>query len=138
MKYLKTYNEKNDVKIRSNDGKTLDLSNLDLIELPELPKGLKYLYCEYNQLTKLPKLPEELVILYCHNNQLTKLPELPKGLKYLDCDGNKLTELPELPKGLKYLDCDGNKLPYDNLEEYWEWFWKENPDLYNANKMGLI
>jgi len=42
-----------------------------------------------------------------------------------------------LPKGLKDLYCDINKLPYNDLEEYWEWFWKENPDLNQANKLGL-
>jgi len=45
--------------------------------------------------------------------------------------------LPELPKGLKALYCDTNQLPYNNLDGYWEWWKKENPDLYNANKMGL-
>ncbi len=75
--------------------------------------------------------------LDCDDNQLTELPELPKNLTELFCYDNQLTELPELPKGLERLYCSHNKLPYDDLEGYWEWFWKENPDLYNANKMGL-
>ena len=98
MKYLKTYNENQLIKDNlSNNGKTLNLFNLNL----------------------------------------TKLPELPKGLKYLYCGNNKLTKLPEIPKGLRELYCHDNQLPYDNLEKYWEWFWKENPDLHNAKKMGL-
>ena len=68
MKYLKTYNEKNDVKIRSNDGKTLDLSNLDLIELPELLEGLETLDCENNELKELSELPKSLKILCCNDN----------------------------------------------------------------------
>ena len=42
----------------SNDGKTLDLGNFKLTELPELPEGLKYLYCGNNKLTELPELPK--------------------------------------------------------------------------------
>ena len=104
----------------SNDGKTLDLGNFKLTELPELPEGLKYLYCGNNKLTELPELPE-----------------LPKGLETLYCSNNQLTQLPELPKGLLILDCDYNQLTYKDLDGYWKWFWKENPDLHNANKMGL-
>jgi len=68
---------------------------------------------------------------------LTELPKLPEGLERLDCDNNLLTELPELPKGLERLYCYDNKLPYNDLKGYWKWFWEQNPDLYNANKMGL-
>ena len=119
MKYLKTYNENKLIKDHlSVDGKTLNLNNLSLTELPELPKGLERLYCGNNQLTKLPELPPTLEYLYCYNNQLT--------------------ELPELPPILKYLYCDNNQLPYDDLEGYWKWYWKENPDLHQANKMNLI
>ena len=79
MKYLKTYSENKLIKDNlSGDGKILNLADLNLNELPELPKGLE--------------------ILYCYNNKLTKLPELPEGLKTLKCDNNKLTELPELPE----------------------------------------
>jgi len=147
MKYLKTYNRMiNEISVNENqlikqhlssDGKSLNIGNLNLTELPELPEGLERLYCTNNQLTKLPKLPKGLERLYCDNNQLTELPELPKGLKYLYCGNNKLTKLPEIPKGLRELYCHDNQLPYDNLEKYWEWFWKENPDLHNAKKMGL-
>ena len=99
MKYIKTYEQKNfDInKYLSKDGKTLNLNDLDL----------------------------------------TELPELPKGLKLLSCRKNNLYELPELPGTLKYLNCEGNDLPYKNLEGYWEWFWKENPDLWAAKQMGL-
>ena len=46
MKYLKTYSENKLIKDNlSNNGKTLDLSDLNLKELPELPEGLERLYC---------------------------------------------------------------------------------------------
>jgi E3 ubiquitin-protein ligase SspH2 len=118
MKYLKKYNEEININdYLSSDGKRLNLNSLGLTKLPELPEGLETLYCD--------------------NNNLTQLPELPEGLKELYCSYNNLTQLPELPEGLKGLDCDNNNLPYENLEEYWEWFWKENPELKAAKDLGL-
>jgi Leucine-rich repeat (LRR) protein len=138
MKYLKKYNEQIDIeKYLSKNGKILNLSYLNLTELPELHEGLEKLYCDNNNLTQLPELPEGLEYLWCHNNKLTSLPELPKGLKELYCSINNLTQLPELPEGLKSLWCFNNNLPYTNLEEYWEWFWKENPELKAAKDLGL-
>ena len=115
MKYLKKYNES---KYLSKNGKEFD--------------------CSDNKLKELPPIPETVEILYCYGNNLSKLPELPKGLKSLWCNFNNLKELPRLPKGLKELNCYYNNLPYEDLEGYWKWFYKENPDLGEANKMGLI
>ena len=67
-----------------------------------------------------------------------ELPELPKGLEILNCNSNNLKELPRLPKRLKYFFCFNNNLPYISLEGYWKWFYKENPDLGEANKMKLF
>jgi len=47
------------------DGK-LDVSNLNILSLPELPKTLKYL-------NTLPELPETLTKLYCAD---TRTPEM--------------------------------------------------------------
>jgi E3 ubiquitin-protein ligase SspH2 len=138
MKYLKRYNEQINIeRYLSSGGKTLNLSYLNLTELPELPKGLEKLYCDNNNLNQLPELPEGLKYLFCNNNKLTHLPELPKGLKVLYCWNNKINELPELPEGLEYLNCSDNNLPYNNLEEYWEWFWKTYPELKAAKDLGL-
>jgi Leucine-rich repeat (LRR) protein len=75
----------------------LDVSNIDLISLPELPDNLTHLYCSNNNLTSLPKLPDNLVELDCSNNQLTNLPTLPDTLVELYCNNNQLTTLPALP-----------------------------------------
>ena len=81
MKHLKTYTENQLIKdYLSDDGKILNLSDLDITELPELPQTLKILYCSNNQLTELPELPQTLEILNCYNNQLKELPELPKTI----------------------------------------------------------
>lgn len=121
----------------------LNLSHLELDELPEIPSCVENLYCDYNNLTELPdnlpsslkilwcnhnklsripnKLPDSLEILWCHDNKITALPDrLPSSLKSLRCDSNKLVNLPNnLPSSLKYLYCYDNqitKLP-DNLPE---------------------
>ena len=89
----------------------LNLSSNRLTELPKiLPQNLKYLYCNYNQLTVLPELPQNLINLSCDYNRLTVLPELPKNLTSLSCDSNRLTVLPELPKNLMKLSCYYNRL----------------------------
>lgn len=98
---------------RSKATKVLDLSNLGLTSLPELPVGLKWLGCQNNCLTRLPELPVGLGVLYCHNNQLKTLPELPVSLNTLYCHNNQLTTLPELPVGLKWLGCHNNQLLID-------------------------
>ena len=90
----------------------LDISRLDLTELPDSPlwKKVEELYCEHNKLTSLPNLPN-IKYLHCHNNQLTRLPDLP-NVKVLYCDNNQLTKLPDLPK-VKYLNCINNPLIYN-------------------------
>ena len=82
---------------RSKKTGKLDVSNIDLISLPELPDNLTHLYCSNNNLTSLPKLPDNLVELDCSNNQLTNLPTLPDTLVELYCNNNQLTTLPALP-----------------------------------------
>ena len=46
-----------------------------MIELPELPKILKVLWCDYNNLIGLPELPVTLNVLDCHNNNIKYLSE---------------------------------------------------------------
>ena len=117
--------------------KTLDLTYLTVIELPELPNDIIKLYCYNNKLTKLPELPDSLKVISCGNNKLTKFPKLPKGLEQLYCFVNKLTELPELPESLFHLSCWNNNLPYIDLNGYWKWYKEEHPDLWAAKQMGL-
>ncbi len=85
-------------------------SHNKLQTLPCLPSGLKHLDCYHNQLQTLPDLPSGLEVLYCSNNQLQTLPCLPGGLKNLDCYHNQLQTLPCLPSGLEYLWCYNNQL----------------------------
>jgi Leucine-rich repeat (LRR) protein len=87
----------------------LNLSGLNLTELPPLPEGITVLRCDSNQLTSLPTLPSTLEVLHCHQNHLTSLPELP-SLTSLSCSHNPLFFLPSLPSSLKQLVCMRNHL----------------------------
>ncbi|MDZ3869046.1 hypothetical protein [Escherichia coli] len=90
----------------------LELANLMLTSLPELPAGLEKLDVSGNQLCSLPVLPTGLEELYVRRNLLDSLPVLPAGLKHLNVGGNNLfmsTGL-ELPTGLEELDVRRNGL----------------------------
>ena len=89
----------------------LNISHLQLVDLPVLPPALKKLVCHYNKLTTLPHiLPSTLEILWCGNNQLVELPILPPTLLKLGCNHNQLTQLPTLPSTLVELCCSSNPL----------------------------
>ncbi|HFV5699676.1 TPA: hypothetical protein ACH9TP_000671 [Escherichia coli] len=88
----------------------LELANLMLTSLPELPAGLEKLDVSGNQLCSLPVLPTGLEELYVRRNLLDSLPVLPDGLKKLDVSRNRLCSLPVLPAGLVMLDVSNNQL----------------------------
>ncbi len=89
----------------------VNLSGLDLTELPPIPNGIKRLTCDRSRrLSRLPPLPESLEQLTVSDCAFTQLPELPKNLTELDCTGNFLTSLPNLPESLEFLDCRMNQL----------------------------
>lgn len=87
----------------------INLSQLGLDELPDIPMECRKLYCFGNKLRDLPKLPN-CVELRCYSNKLDRLPELP-NCKHLNCCNNMLTLLPELMK-CEELACSGNQLIY--------------------------
>ena len=82
-----------------------------LLEIPELPKGLIYLYCSNcTQLRSLPVLPSGLLYFWCYGcTQLTSIPELPHSLKELACyKCTQLCSFPKLPSrlfNLYYWEC---------------------------------
>jgi hypothetical protein len=89
----------------------LNLSNLNLKELPKLPIGVRQLNCAGNELESLPDLPDSLTWLNCSNNQLQSLlDKIPNGLRELYCKGNQLQSLPQLPEGLVVLECNDNEI----------------------------
>ena len=102
-----------------HDGECLDLSRLNLNELPHnLPVRLKYLDCNYNNITRLPdNLPPNLMDIYCNHTLLKILPDtLPATLLMLSCNNTQITFLPNtLPAGLREIYC--NDTPLDSLPD---------------------
>jgi len=91
------------------DTETLDLSNLGLTELPQLPSKLKRLNCSGNNLTVIPELPIELEYLNCSKNKIYLIEKFPINCKYIDCSYNVLKSLPEIPIDCIYLDISHNE-----------------------------
>ena len=86
-------------------GHLLNVSDLNITSLPELPLELEFLYCYTTQITHLPKLPSGLKVLWCYKTPLTSLPDLPSELYELDCSETNITHLPDIPFGLRTLVC---------------------------------
>ncbi len=90
---------------RSRTTQELDVSKLDIIELPPLPNNLRSLICYRTQLTTLPPLPDTLEEIDCSFTLITTLPKhLPKNLKYFTAAETPLKEYPLLPDTLLYLE----------------------------------
>jgi Leucine-rich repeat (LRR) protein len=116
--------------LRFTNLKDLDISNNQLVELPELPEGLEAIWCYNNHLTHLPPFPESLRHLYAHgnhietvtcfprkmhiislhHNHLQTLPTLPQELDSFHCEHNRFQRLPPLPENLRHLYCYDNPL----------------------------
>ncbi|MBN3925758.1 leucine-rich repeat domain-containing protein [Nostoc sp. NMS4] len=109
-------------KARQEGAIELDLSDMQLSELPEAIASLtqlQQLYLRNNQLSELPEAIASLTQLqqlYLDNNQLTELPEAIASLtqlQRLDLSNNQLTELPEAIASLtqlQRLDLSNNQL----------------------------
>ncbi|MEH1947497.1 MAG: COR domain-containing protein [Nostoc sp.] len=109
-------------KARREGAIELDLSNIELTEIPKAIAsltGLQQLDLHNNQLTELPEAIASLTglqRLYLRNNQLIELPEAIAsltGLQQLFLQNNQLTQLPEAIAsltGLQLLYLDNNQL----------------------------
>jgi len=106
----------------------LNLSYMDLTELPPIPHNVRKLDCSNNKLTKL-KIPDKITCVTCNNNQLIELI-IPNSCDMLKCDNNKLKEL-TLPPNIRSLSCCSNQLTElvipDSIEIF---YWWNNPIEY--------
>ena len=98
----------------------LNISNNNLIILPELPKNLMHLNCSENNIGEVFILPMRLVSFNCNSNFITKIHMVPDTLETLECRYNNIRMLPAL-KNITQLFCDNNNLwhiPKPNVLEY--------------------
>jgi E3 ubiquitin-protein ligase SspH2 len=80
-----------------NPRKWLNLSDLDLTELPPIPSKVRRLNCSFNSISSLSNLPKRLRRLKC---DLTNDAKLPRQLTYLWCGGDQFVQLIDLPNEL--------------------------------------
>jgi hypothetical protein len=52
--------------------------------LPNLPKGIRHLYCSYTNITELPLLPDSLIHISCASIKIAEFPPLPDKLEYIN------------------------------------------------------
>ncbi|EGF7344040.1 E3 ubiquitin--protein ligase [Escherichia coli] len=98
------------VSCLQNQETNLDLSELGLTTLPEIPPGIKSINISKNNLSLIPPLPTSLTQLNVSYNKLIELPALPQGLELLNASHNQLITLPILPISLKELHISNNQL----------------------------
>ena len=102
------------------DIKFLDLSERELIEVPDLTRftQLIELNISKNNIKKFDgkKLPQNLQILRCFSCNIEVLDNLPIGLKKLNCSFNKLYYL-SLNNELEEIDLRSNNLSFINNVE---------------------
>lgn len=98
---------------RNRPNRPLDLANLGLTSLPQLPSGVQEVYAFSNRIARLDVLlPDSIEVLHLAKNALTELPApLPSGLRKLHLRFNQLSRLPDpLPETLDTLDVGDNEL----------------------------
>jgi Leucine-rich repeat (LRR) protein len=111
---------------KKNNYLYLDLTNMDLINFPNLPinikKQVKYLFINDNELKTIPDLSDfiNLKVLDISCNKITKIGKIPDTIIELNCNMNKIEDLPNI-KSLKKLDCSYNNIvtlpKYQNINK---------------------
>lgn len=79
----------------------LNLSDLEITQLPTLPINLEYLNLNNLPLSSLPSLPINLEYLDLNNLSISSLPTLPQNLNFLSLSYLPLSCLPTLPQNLR-------------------------------------
>lgn len=93
-----------------NPGKELNLSRLNLTELPPLPDTVRRLNCGWNPIKSLHNLPRDLRKLNCNSTEITHFENVPPFLRCLECGDTKLTHFGNLPNTLRRVDCSFTSL----------------------------
>lgn len=89
-------------------GSILDLSNLHLAKLPNLPAGVEHLDITGNFITKIHSLPNSIKELHCDFNSISYIENLPKNLVHFSCNFNAIGNDSNLNFAMRKL----NKLKY--------------------------
>lgn len=90
----------------------LNVASNYLRELPpNLPKNLKFLFCNNNYLSNVDNLPDSLKFFDCSKNYIVNF-KIPKKLNRLICSYNLIKEFSEFPDNLNTVICSNNQIKY--------------------------
>lgn len=95
------------------DGKPnreLNISEMNLSELPVLPETVLSLNCSGNPITRLHNLPPNLRKLNCMDTKITRFENIPVTLRCLNCAGTKITQFENLPSTLRQVNCSATDI----------------------------
>jgi hypothetical protein len=81
----------------------LDLSCMNLTELPHLPDTVRYLDCAGNPIQLLHNLPPNLRKLDCRNTLITEFQTIPYSLRYINCSGTNISTFVGLSDNIRYI-----------------------------------
>jgi hypothetical protein len=109
----------------------LDHNFIKFLNFKKLPKSLKYLYINYNNIESIENIPKNLEILYCSNNFIKTINLKGSNLIIFDCSFNQIKNIDYLPNSLLTLICSNNDLT--NLNNL-----NSNLKLLNATENQLI
>lgn len=89
----------------------LDLSNLHLDKVPDIPYGVAKLDISFNDIKELDNLPKSLISLNCSHNRIKSvdISYLDK-LQSLNCSNNSISKIRCVPSTLAYLNITDNNL----------------------------
>jgi hypothetical protein len=135
----------NNVHLICDEIEELDISNINLMYLPELPTSLKKLNCSYNELTIIDlSYLIHLEELDCSFNYLINI-KLPNNVIRLNCSQNKLSICDSNLNSLHFLDCSNNEINHLILNNYYNLIelkcndnYINQLDFYGLNKLTII
>lgn len=97
------------------------VGNPGIRTIPELPVTLTRMFLRKCSIESLPPLPDSLVSLDVCYNMIRTIRRLPPRLEVMLCENNRLECLPEIPPRLTYLSAINNRMrevprPYKNIK----------------------
>jgi hypothetical protein len=103
-KILNEWIEEGDVK------KVLELNDLGLVNIPNLPKNVLNISLDGNKIEQIKNLPPNLISLSLDNNKIQQIKNLPPTLVKLSLNKNKIKTIMNLPENLKLLSIESNTI----------------------------
>jgi len=89
---------------------TLNYSNMNLNEIPNIQYGVKELNLSNNNINTITNLPNSIKTLLLQNNNITNVNNIPNRVEYLDISNNNIININSLPNTLTYINISNNNI----------------------------